>query len=621
MFELSARTVEQDDTGAQMIVERKAWPLTPGVEAVIQRKMPEDAAEPDPVTNLRIWAADWDNGISRERHVRLKWEGERLKVTVMPPEQTTPQRKKPPLWRDEQAVAETEVGADQEFWLGRTVFSVRPHDASMMRLEKTCSPEELGKTRMVCEADKLDALVELPELIRCSGDEAGLHEHVMRVLFDGIVHADQAAVVSHVPEGTPDNPVVKVHNFKQRGATRHEFRVSRRVIDRAMRQRQPYLHFYMGPGSSDGLNVTVLPATDWALCVPLMSEGYQHWGLYLAGKQPKGFATGEEGLNSVARSDLKFVQVVAETLGSVLQSRDLERRLSLIGRVLSPRVFAAIKQQEIETINDVLAERVVDVTVLFCDLRNSCRIVERGKQDLMGLWKQVSRVLDIMTRAIVTHQGVIGDFQGDAAMGFWGWPIDQPNQALLAARAALDIRRYIVGFNEASSAGGEEWACGIGLAHGQAVAGKLGAWDQFKVGVFGPVVNRAARLESFTKHAGVPILMDELTAAELQSAPGLEYRTRRLLRARMVGIDEPVTVHELLPATEFEPGPNLKEHDRLNHEAVLDAFFAGEWDRAERLLSRFEKSNAVRSMIERFISENASGPPSDWDGAITLTGK
>ena len=114
-------------------------------------------------------------------------------------------------------------------------------------------------------------------------------------------------------------------------------------------------------------------------------------------------------------SKVKFVQVVAETLGSVLQSRDLERRLSLIGRVLSPRVFAAIKQQEIETINDVLAERVVDVTVLFCDLRNSCRIVERGKQDLMGLWKQVSRVLDIMTRAIVTHQGVIGDFQGDAA--------------------------------------------------------------------------------------------------------------------------------------------------------------------------------------------------------------
>jgi adenylate cyclase len=32
-----------------------------------------------------------------------------------------------------------------------------------------------------------------------------------------------------------------------------------------------------------------------------------------------------------------------------------------------------------------------------------------------------------MTRNILEQGGVVGDFHGDAAMGFWGWPIVQPD--------------------------------------------------------------------------------------------------------------------------------------------------------------------------------------------------
>ena len=51
--------------------------------------------------------------------------------------------------------------------------------------------------------------------------------------------------------------------------------------------------------------------------------------------------------------------------------------------------------------------------------------------------------------------------------------------------------------------------CGIGVAHGTAVVGRLGTPDQFKIGVFGPTVNLAARLESLTRKFGVSILVDE----------------------------------------------------------------------------------------------------------------
>ncbi len=62
------------------------------------------------------------------------------------------------------------------------------------------------------------------------------------------------------------------------------------------------------------------------------------------------------------------------------------------------------------------------MTVLFCDLRGSSRVAGDHQSELMMIWEHVSSFLGIMTASISDQGGVIGDFQGDAAMGFWGWP-------------------------------------------------------------------------------------------------------------------------------------------------------------------------------------------------------
>ena len=69
------------------------------------------------------------------------------------------------------------------------------------------------------------------------------------------------------------------------------------------------------------------------------------------------------------------------------------------------------------------------MTVLFCDLRGFSRESERSADDLFGLLERVSRALGVMTHHILEEGGVIGDFHGDAAMGFWGWPIAQADAA------------------------------------------------------------------------------------------------------------------------------------------------------------------------------------------------
>ena len=57
----------------------------------------------------------------------------------------------------------------------------------------------------------------------------------------------------------------------------------------------------------------------------------------------------------------------------------------------------------------------------------------------MGLLQRVSKALGVMTQHIRQQGGVVGDFQGDAAMGFWGWPLAQPDAVLRTCRAAVAI--------------------------------------------------------------------------------------------------------------------------------------------------------------------------------------
>src|SRR4029077_18505507 len=142
-------------------------------------------------------------------------------------------------------------------------------------------------------------------------------------------------------------------------------------------------------------------------------------------------------------------------------------------------------------VDEVLAPRQAEVTVLFCDLRGSVQVADGCRDDLARLWDRIGEALDIMTEAITDQGGVIGDFQGDAAMGFWGWPLESDDRVERACRAALNIRR---GFKRATikNRAASGLRCGVGIAPGPAYAGRLGTFDQAKISVFGPRVNLAS---------------------------------------------------------------------------------------------------------------------------------
>jgi adenylate cyclase len=238
----------------------------------------------------------------------------------------------------------------------------------------------------------------------------------------------------------------------------------------------------------------------------------------------------------------------------------------------------------------------------------------------MGLLQRVSGALGVATRQILEHAGVVGDFQGDAVMGFWGWPLPQADAVEQACKAALGIRTE---FEAAAREAGNplaDFRIGVGIATGTAVAGKIGTVNQVKVTVFGPVVNLASRLEGMTKLVSAPILLDETTAKLIRErVPKDIARTRRVAVVRPYGLDTSLSVTELLPpVAEY---PQLSDQHVADYEAALDALLASKWPQAIELLHRVPPDDQVKDFLTVFIAQRNRTPPPGWDGVIPLLSK
>ena len=335
----------------------------------------------------------------------------------------------------------------------------------------------------------------------------------------------QSAIPLPSPLSSLPSPLVL--HWDQRLAIAGDFRPSQSLILESLRQRQSVLHVWHGMESASPEPYTASDAFDWAFCTPVLGKACRGWGLYVAGR----FNVERSGLTPSTdptdlREDVKFTELVAAMLSSLRQMRLLEHRHAMLSQFFSPVVLDTLADEDPEV---VLSPRETEVSVLFCDLRGFSRESERQAGDLLGLLQRVSNALGVMTRHIRQQGGVVGDFQGDAAMGFWGWPLPQDDAVPRTCRAALAMRA------EFQATG---FQAGIGVATGPAVAGKIGTVDQVKVTVFGPVVNLASRLEGMTKTAAGPDLVgrghraDRSPAGAARGRPRAAAGDRSALRAR-----------------------------------------------------------------------------------------
>jgi adenylate cyclase len=105
---------------------------------------------------------------------------------------------------------------------------------------------------------------------------------------------------------------------------------------------------------------------------------------------------------------------------------------------------------------------------------------------------------------------------GDAIMALFGAPDDLPDAPARAVRAALAMQRRLAALNDEFTATGDPTiATGIGLHHGPAAVGIMGAPSKREYSAIGDTVNTASRLESATKDVGYAIVASAAVVAAL----------------------------------------------------------------------------------------------------------
>jgi adenylate cyclase len=563
------------------------------------------------------WAVPWDRWVSR-RHAELSWHDNLLRVRQLPTGRN-------PVYFRGMEVPEFELRPGEGFAIGDTVFTLGvpaetpSADRNPLLQSRSASPQELERIPFRDAPHRIDVLSRLPGVISSAADDNELLIQLINLLLAGIPRADVIAVVATEPGGGTDPPVRVLH-WDQRALSEATFQPSRRLVREAVcGARRTVLHVWAAGGEPAGRTFTLQGNFDWAFCTPVRGDWCRGWGIYVAGR-----FTGDAGASLLVpwesndlRDDLKFTELVAAILSALRLVRKLQRDQALLSRFFSPAVQRVLTAAEPEK---ALQPRETEVTVLFCDLRGFSRKVEAAADDLLAVLDRVSRALGVMTEHILAHKGVIADFLGDAAMGFWGWPLTEPDMVQQACLAALGIRTYYEALARSRDHPLAEFRVGIGVATGRAVAGRIGTLDQAKVTVFGPVVNLASRLEGMTKILHVPILIDEATAGAVRERlPRQVARCRRLALVKPYGLETPLMVSELLPPAGGDEA--LGDEHVAAYEAALDAFLKRDWSAAYEHLHRVPPQDLGKDILTGFIIQHNHTPPAGWDGVIPLASK
>ena len=598
------------------------------------------------------WAVEWDRSISRE-HADLLWQSGRLSVTCLPTAAN-------PIRLRGQPLRSVVVEGSEAFEIGQSNFFV---DVKYMARSNVTAqtmetvpgpliqmptpvakpePEEKFETQDADEAieehsykaselkdvsfgdteRQMEVLSDLPRLISGSTTDVDLALMLCGLLLDAIPPAvaiavalfDEADVLEMQKLDNPDAPIPKPKMMRVQTRDNFEgrFMPSRRLLRKALRRGESVMHIV---GDVDSSQFTMATALGWAFCAPITAESCVGWCLYVSGmggRDDNNFVT-EDSL----KGDLRFTQLVAQLIGSIRTVRSLQDQKSQLSAFFSPKVVESLTKKG--GAGDILAPSERDITVLFCDVRGFSRKSEQLKDDLHKLLNCVKAALGAMTGGILAYDGSIADFQGDAALGFWGWPTPLPDGPMSACRAAFSIlQAFDLPLGEQGLL--EGFTCGVGIAHGRAIAGQIGTSQQAKIGVFGPIVNQGSRIEGLTRQFGVGICIDEQTANFVRRLmPPEEGRCRRLARLRPKGMDTTLLVHELLPP-EVE-GCAVTDTSMLNYEAALDMVIAGRWAEALERLNAVPDEDGPKQFLLKHMAKFDITAPDGWDGAFSLDSK
>ncbi len=468
---------------------------------------------------------------------------------------------------------------------------------------------------------KLNAVLEIGTALAGQIDLPALCTKILDTIFHILPLADRGCIM--LKDRASGELVPRAVKFRDEDSE-DSLRLSRTIVNRVLAEKTGVFSVDATTDSQfdDKKSIADLKIRSM-MCVPIMDlageasgiisvDSQSHFGEFK--RNDLELLTAMAGQASLLYENVRLLENYIEQQRQV---RVLERKQQELSQFFSPKVLETFALEDAES---VLQPRVAEVTVLFCDIRGFTLRSERSRDSLPNLLGRCTQALELMTHFILEHGGVIADFFGDSALGFWGWPTAQASGPLAACRAALDIERAFADERRGPGSKLKDFHVGIGIAHGNAIAGRIGTEQHRKIGVFGPVVNLGSRLEGMTKYFRTPIVIDEQTAGLVRrDMPLFNGRCRRLGRVVPYGMANPLSIFQLLPqAGEYSTVP---DKDIAVFESAVDAATAGDWSKSFELLDSLPVEDRAKDFLMSFMALHDYKPPADWMGVFQMTTK
>lgn len=260
------------------------------------------------------------------------------------------------------------------------------------------------------------------------------------------------------------------------------------------------------------------------------------------------------------------------------------------------------------------------LTVFFSDIESFTRISETmPPENLVAI---LNEYLNVMTAIVLTNDGTLDKYEGDAIVAFWGAPIPQNDHALRACRAAVQMQRSLNGLRQLwEQEGKPALRVRIGINSGEVIVGNMGGANRFDYTAIGDNVNLGARLESANKQYKTSILISESTYRIV--AP--HVLAREIDYLIVSGKTRPIRVYELIDilGDDTVSSEQMRFIEVYHH--ALACFRNREWHSAivgfENALSIMPGDYTSTLYIERAQAFLVSPPPENWDGVVVLTMK
>ncbi|HRG48075.1 MAG TPA: adenylate/guanylate cyclase domain-containing protein [Leptospiraceae bacterium] len=212
-----------------------------------------------------------------------------------------------------------------------------------------------------------------------------------------------------------------------------------------------------------------------------------------------------------------------------LKERELIR--DTFGKYVTKDIATVILEKKINVEGEVRS-----CTILVTDIANYTTISEElSPKEIVQM---LNEYFSVLVNIIQSHKGIVNKFIGDSIFAMFNVPLDDPDHAVNAILAALEIENVTANRKFGKN---RQLSTRIGINTGVIVAGNIGSAERMEYTVIGDEVNIASRLEQLNKEHGTHILLGENTYELAKD----HFRFARLGDFQLKGKEKSIKVYKV----------------------------------------------------------------------------